>query len=76
MSQRIIPKREEESATSKNYYSFELQEIKKLKEKLRESKAEIQQLKAKLRRYLFLDDKEKHKGKLQILPRVPTSDER
>ena len=74
----IIPRKQEESAASYSY-SFELQkevkEVKKLKEQLRESKAEIQQLKAELGRYLFLEDKEKRSGKLRLLPRTPTSDE-
>ena len=72
-----VLKREEESAASQSCYSFELQEeVKKLKEQLMESKAEIQQLKAELGRYLFLEDKEKRSGKLQLLlPRAPTSDE-
>ena len=72
-----VLKREEEPAASQSCYSFELlEEVKKLKEQLRESKAEIQQLKAELGRYLFLEDKEKRSGKLQLLlPRAPTSDE-
>ncbi|XP_015765103.1 PREDICTED: uncharacterized protein LOC107344017 isoform X3 [Acropora digitifera] len=69
-------KREEECAASQICYSFELQEeVKKLKEQLREREAEIQQLKAELGRYLFLEDKEKRSGKLQLLPRAPPSDE-
>ena len=70
-------KREEESAASQSCYSFELQEeVKKLKEQLREREAEIQQLKAERGQYLFLEDKEKRSGKLQLLlPRAPTSDE-
>ena len=69
-------KREEECAASQSY-SFELlEEVKKLKEQLMESKAEIQQLKAELGQYLFLADKEKRSGKLQLLlPRAPTSDD-
>jgi len=48
-----------------------------LKEQLLESEAEIQQLRAELGRYLFLEDKEKRSGKLQLLfSRAPTSDER
>ena len=70
-----ILKEEEESASSQSY-SFELQEeVKKLKAQLRECEAEIQQLKAELGRCLFLEDKEKRSGKLQLLPRAPTSDE-
>ena len=70
-------KREEECAAPQSCYSFELlDEVKKLKEQLRESKAEIQQLKAELGQYLFLADKEKRSGKLQLLlPRAPTSDD-
>jgi len=68
-------KRKEEYAASQSCYSFELQEVKKLKEQLRESKAEIQQLKAELGRYLFLEDKEKRSGKRKLLLRAPTSDE-
>ena len=72
----VVMKKEEESAASQNCYSFELQEeVKKLKEQLRESEVEIRQLKAELGRYLFLEDKEKRSGKLQLLPRGPTSDE-
>ena len=72
----VIMKKEEESAASQSCYSFELQEeVKKLKETLRESEVEIQQLKAELGRYLFLEDKEKRSGKLQLLPRASTSDE-
>ena len=71
-----VLKGEEESAASQSCYSFELQEeVKKLKAQLSESEAEIQQLKAELGRYLFLKDKEKRSGKLQLFPRAPTSDE-
>ena len=69
-------KREEECAASQICYSFELQEeVKKLKEQVREREAEIQQLRAELGRCLFLEDKEKRSGKLQLLPRASTSDE-
>ena len=70
-----VLKREEESAASQSCYFSELQEVKKLKEQLRESEAEIQQLKAELGRYLFLEDKERRSGKLRLLPREHTSDE-
>ena len=70
-----ILKKEEESAASQIFGFFQIQEeVRKLKEQLRESEAEIQQLKAELGRYLFLEDKEKRSGKLQLLPRAPTSD--
>ena len=64
------------SAASQSCYSFQLQEeVNKLKEQLRESEAEIRQTRAELGRYLFLEDKEKRSGKLQLQPRAPTSDE-
>ena len=68
--------KEEESTSSQSCNPFELQEeVKKLKEQLRDSEAEIQQLKVALGRCLFLEDKEKRIRKLQILPGVPRSDE-
>lgn len=68
--------KEEESTSSQSCNSFEHQEeVKKLKEQLRDSKAEIQQLKVELGRYLFLEEKEKRIRKLQILNGVPRSDE-
>ena len=68
--------KEEESTSSESCNPFEYQEeVKKLKEQLRDSKAEIQQLKLALGRYLFQEDKEKRIRKLQILPGVPRSDE-
>ena len=72
----VIMKKEGGSAASQNCYSFDLQEeVEKLKEQLKESEAEMQQLKAELGRYLFLEDKEKRSGKLQLLARASTSDE-
>ena len=72
----VIMKKEEESVPSQSCHSFKLQEeVKTLKDQLRESKAEIQQLKAELGRYLFLEDREKRSRKLQLVPRPPTSDE-
>ena len=66
--------KEEESTSSQSCNPFEFQEeVKKLKEQLRDSEAEIQQLKLELGRYLFQEDKEKRIRKLQILPRVPRS---
>ena len=68
--------KEEESTSSQSCNPFELQEeVKKLKEQLRDKKAEIQQLKVALGRYLFQEDKEKRIRKLQRLPGVPRSDE-
>ena len=74
----VTPRREEEPAASQRCCSFERQEeMMELKEQLMESEAEIQQLRAELGRYLFLEDKGKRSGKLQLLlSRAPTSDER
>ena len=68
--------KEEESTSSQSCNPFELQEeVKKLKEQLRDSEAEKKQLKLALGRYLFQEDKEKRIRKLQILPGVLRSDE-
>ncbi|XP_068753891.1 uncharacterized protein [Montipora capricornis] len=71
----FILSKEEESATFQNN-SFELlEQINELKEQLRQTEAENQQLKAELGRHLFLEDKEKRSGKLLSVPRVSASDE-
>ena len=49
--------------------------MKKLKEQLRESKAEENQLRDKLRWYHSQGDKEKPGGKLPLVSRVSTNDE-
>ena len=68
--------KEEESTFSQSCNAFELQEeVRKLKEQLRDSEAEIQQLKVELGQYLFLEDKDKRDRKRQILPGVSRSDE-
>ncbi|XP_015759568.1 PREDICTED: uncharacterized protein LOC107338833 isoform X2 [Acropora digitifera] len=68
--------KEEESTSSQSCNPFELQEeVKKLKEQLRDSEAEKKQLKLALGRYLFQEDKEKRIRKLQIMPGVLRSDE-
>ena len=72
---RFVLSKDEESATFQNN-CFELQQqINKLEEKLRQTEAEKQQLKADLGRYLFLEDREKRTGKLLSAPRAFTGDE-
>ena len=72
---RFVLSKDEESATFQNNF-FELQQqINKLEEKLRQTEAEKQQLKADLGGYLFLEDREKRSGKLLSAPRAFTGDE-
>ena len=66
----------QESVRSQICYSSELEEeLKRLKEQLRESKAEENQLRDKLRWYHSQGDKEKPGGKLPLVSRVSTNDE-
>ena len=65
----------EESTTFQNYFFDLLEQINELKEQLRQSEVENQQLKAELGRHLFLEDREKRSDKLLSLPRASASDE-
>ena len=66
----------EESVRSQICYSSELEEeLNKLKEQLRESEAERNQLKAKLKWYHLAGDKDKLSGKLPLESSANTSDE-
>ncbi|XP_068755985.1 serine-rich adhesin for platelets-like [Montipora capricornis] len=67
--------KDEESATSQNNCFELLEQINELKEQLRQSEAENQQLKAEVGQYLFLEDREKRNGKLLSVPRVSASDD-
>ena len=67
--------KDEESATSQNNCFELLEQINELKEELRQSEAENQQLKAEVGQYLFLEDREKRSGKLLSVPRVSAGDD-